>query len=149
MAKISIQEKIAAMTPEQKRSIGGLYKKYITTLVIIVVIGAVITAGFYFFFSLQADSAYDEYEAISTTIELDGMKGYCDFSLYEKQLESYNRYCDFEVLKPLSFSFGGLILIIGTLATFFVYKKKYPYFSEKAHSYLKKHPEELGDAPTE
>ena len=138
MSKASTEQQIAALTPEQKRSMGTIYKKYIVTLLLIALAGVFIIAGLFVGATIREGNAKVRYDAIQTQIELNEMTNTYDASLFDESSEALDEYYDMKQQKNLSLVIGSGVVVVGVLVTYGIFKKKYPYFSEKKYTYLKK-----------
>ena len=138
--KDSIENQVAQLTEEQKRNMGKIYKKYTISLCSIFVI-TVITAVFaYFYFGAQAEKAADRYEAMKTQNELQQMQAEMTGSFYVPPANTSTLVAYYDLLQDqgISIMVIGIIGLICEFAVYLIFKKKYPYFSEKKYKYLKK-----------
>ena len=137
MAK-PIEQQIAELTIEQRNSLPKIYKKYLICLGCIVLAGIIVLVSMFAVVSMKLEKAQERYERLETQQALNEMNGTFDFALSDEKLEAMDEYYDMIPLKPLSLCVGGAIILIGTLALFLIFRLKYPYFSEKKYTYLKK-----------
>ena len=138
MSKKTIEQQIAELTPEQKNNMGKIYKKYVLSLISIVLVGVILIIGIFAYASIREEQAKDEHDKIQATIELNKSNNTYDFSLYDESMEAIDEYYNIKQLKPLSLVIGGIVTMIGVVIVYVIFKKKYPYFSEKKYTYLKK-----------
>jgi hypothetical protein len=138
MSKVSIEQQIAELTPEQRNNMGKIYKKLILSLIAVVLVGVLVGVGLFVEASIRLEKAEEKHDRISTKIELNTASNSYDFSLYDEQKEALNEYYDIKQERPVSLVIGTGISFIGVVAVGLVFKAKYPYFSEKKYSYLKK-----------
>ncbi len=138
MGKISIEQQIAELTPEQKNNMGKIYKRYIICLISVFLIGVLVGIGIFAKASINEKKAKDEHDGLQTKIELSEITHKYDTSLFDESSEALDEYYDAKLLKSSALAIGSAISLIGILVVFIAFKKKYPYFSEKKYSYLKK-----------
>ncbi|MBO5870634.1 MAG: hypothetical protein J6Q89_07795 [Clostridia bacterium] len=138
MNKISLEQRVAELTPEQKSNMGKIYKNYIISLLSVILVGVLLTIGLFLEGSIKEERAKDEYDKIQTMIELNETNNKYDFSLFDESLEALDEFYDMKQKKNLSFVIGSGVTFFGVLAVYFIFKIKYPYFSEKKYTYLKK-----------
>ncbi len=133
-----LQEQIAEMTEEQKNNMGKIYKKYVISLVLVVFVGILIALGLFVEASISEEKAREKYDKIQAQIELNAQMNKYDFSLFDEKSEALDEYFDMNQQKNMSLGIGSGVAFLGVLITYFIFKRKYPYFSEKKYAYLKK-----------
>ncbi len=138
MGKVSLEQQIAELTPEQKNNMGKIYKKYIIFLISILLVGVLVGIGIFAEASINEKKAKDKHDKIQTLIELNETTNKYDFSLFDEDLEALDEYYDAKLRKNSALVIGSAIAFFGVLGVYFTFKKKYPYFSEKKYTYLKK-----------
>ena len=138
MSKVSIEQQIAELTPEQKNNMGKIYKRLIVSLVAVVLVGVLAGVGMFVEASIREEKAKEKHERITTKIELNAADNTYDFSLFDEQKEALNEYYDIKESKTSTLVIGSGISFLGVVVVGLVFKVKYPYFSEKKYSYLKK-----------
>lgn len=136
--KKPIEQQVAELTIEQRNSLKEIYKKFTMSAIIVWVIAFLVGAGLFANFTVKAEEAKDRRDSIQTQIDLNETTFTLNFDLYDELHEAEDEYYDMQGKKPLAFfALGGILLIgIGTVCG--IFKSKYPYFSEKKYSYLKK-----------
>ncbi len=138
MAKKPIEQQVAELTLEQKSNMGKIYKKYIIWLIAIFLVGVLVGIGISAEASINEKRAKDKHDKIQTQIELNEATNKYDFSLFDESLEALDEYYDAKQRKNSALVTGSAISFFGVLGVYFIFKKKYPYFSERKYAYLKK-----------
>lgn len=138
MSKVSIEQQIAELTPEQKANMGKLFKKYIAGIVVVCLVAILAAGGLFVETSLRLEKAEERYERISTEIELNAENNTYDLSLFDEKREALDEYYDIKEERLNSLYVGCAIAFFGVIVIEVIYRKKYPYFSEKKYAYLKK-----------
>ena len=133
-----LQEQIAEMTEEQKNNMGKIYKKYVLSIVLVFCVGILIALGLFAEASIREGKAKEKHNRIQAQIELNEQTNEYDFSLFDESSNALDEYYDMKQQKNLSLVIGSGIAFFGVLITYFIFKRKYPYFSEKKYNYLKK-----------
>ena len=133
-----LQEQIAEMTEEQKNNMGKIYKKYVLSIVLVFCVGILIALGLFAEASIREEKAKEKHNRIQAQIELNEQTNEYDFSLFDESSNALDEYYDMKQQKNLSLVIGSGIAFFGVLITYFIFKRKYPYFSEKKYNYLKK-----------
>ncbi len=136
--KKPIEQQIAELTYEQKNSLKDIYKKFLTSFIVVWVIAFLVGAGLFITFTVKAQEAKDRYDYLQTKIDLHAANYNWDFDLYDEKMDAFDEYYDMQEKKPLAFFAGGAVLALGLVLVLGIFKSKYPYFSEKKYSYLKK-----------
>lgn len=134
MKKLSIEQQITELTPEQRNNMGKIYKKYVISLVSLVIIGVLLSLVIFAAASIKEERAENRYDRYQTELAINPY----DFSLMEASSDAFDEYMDIAENKYLSFVLGGSFILLGCFVVYFIFKIKYPYFSEKKYSYLKK-----------
>ena len=129
---------MAELTYEQKSSLKDIYKKFLTSFIIVWVVSFLVGASLFVTYAVKAEEAKNEYNYIETQIVLGEANSNWNFDLYDKKYEAFEEYNDMNGKKPLAFFAAGAVLLIGFGLVLGIFKVKYPYFSEKKYSYLKK-----------
>ncbi|MBR5239294.1 MAG: hypothetical protein IKW04_01795 [Clostridia bacterium] len=149
--KKTLEEQIAELTPEQKSNMKTIYKKYFCCTTCICIIFVIIMIAGFGYFSKEEQKAKAIYDYKVTTIELDNQfkeqlaeingEMYIGPNSYEvpEVAAAREKYQNMSLAKFGTLVVGGAIGLVSTLAVFCIFKKKYPYFSEKKYKYLKKH----------
>ncbi len=138
MSKKTIEEQIAELTPEQKNSMGKIYKKLNISIITVFLICIVLIIGIFFYFHNEEKRASDEHDRIQTTIDINSSNYKYDFSLYDDSDEALDRVYDMQEAQYLTIIIGCLVGILAIGMILVVFKTKYPYYSEKKYKYLKK-----------
>ena len=136
--KKPIEQQIAELTEEQKANLKPLYKKYGIILLSILGICAILGTIGYLYTSSLVNEAEEKYNDLCYATELNADLGIIDLDLMDEHHEAMDAYFDLLPFTYAPIGAAGLLLIIGVLVTYFVFKKKYPYFTEKRYTYLKK-----------
>lgn len=136
--KKPIEQQIAELTHEQRNSIKGIYKKYIVVYVAVLVIGIIVSAVSFMFVSMKLEKAEERYERLAIQQEINEKNGTFDFELSDEKTEAMDEYYDLKPIRIFSLLTGPIVILIGTGVIFGIFKSKYPYFSEKKYTYLKK-----------
>lgn len=136
--KRTIEQQIVELTFEQKNNLKEIYKKFAISVAIVWVIAFLVGAGLFVSFTVKAEEARDRKESIQAQIDLNKMSFNFNFDLYDELYEAEDEYYDMQGKKPLAFFALGGVLLIGFGIVLVTFKSKYPYFSEKKYSYLKK-----------
>ena len=134
----TLQEQIAEMTEEQKNNMGKIYKKYVLSIVVVFCVGILIALGLFAEASIREEKAKEKHDRIQAQIESNEQMNEYDFSLFDESSNALDEYYDMKQQKNLSLVIGSGIAFFGVLITYFIFKRKYPYFSEKKYNYLKK-----------
>lgn len=138
MSKISIEQQIAELTPEQRNAMGNIYKKYVISLIVVFLLGVLAAVGMFVEASIREGQANDELDKIQTMIALNEITNKYDFSLFDESSEALDEYYDAKHDKNWAPAKGSAVSFFGVLIVIIIFKKKYPYFSEKKYTYLKK-----------
>lgn len=136
--KKTIEQQVAELTFEQKNTLKEIYKKFAISVLIVWVVAFLVGAGLFVNFTVKAEEAKDRKESIQTQINLNKMSFNFNFDLYDELYEAEDEYYDMQEKKPLAFFALSGILLIGFGIVLVTFKSKYPYFSEKKYSHLKK-----------
>ena len=142
MSNKTVEQQVAELTQEQKNNMGKIYKNYVFSLISVVLVGVILIIGIFAYASIEGEKAKDRYDAYQTSQEIreqtDKLQG--KFTVYGigEGMELLDEYYKFERLKPLALVIGGVVVMIGVIIVYLVFKNKYPYFSEKKYKYLKK-----------
>lgn len=142
--KKTIEQQIAELTSEQKNSMKKIYRKYLISFFSVILVGVILIVGIYLYAAEPAKEAKAKYDELSEQIDilsdddwnLDASREM--FELMEKRGEYFDEYHDMKRLKSSSLGIGGGVGFIGLLVVILIFKKKYPYFSEKKYLYMKK-----------
>lgn len=138
MLEKTIEQQVAELTPQQKNSIKDIYKKFIIVYVVVLVIGIIVSAASFMFVSMKLEQAQERYERLETQQAINEMNGTFDFALSDEKMEAIDEYYDLKPIRVFSLLTGPVVILIGTGVILVVFKSKYPYFSEKKYTYLKK-----------
>ena len=138
MSKISIEQQIAELTIEQKNNMGKIYKKYLISIISIFLLGILAGVGIFAEASIKAERAKEEWDRLEAISDFNEANNIYDSSLSRKTIDAIDEYYDAEQEKSGGIAAGSAVSLLGVLLTFAVFKKKYPYFSEKKYEYLKK-----------
>ena len=114
------------------------YKKYVLSIVLVFCVGILIALGLFAEASIREEKAKEKHNRIQAQIELNEQTNEYDFSLFDESSNALDEYYDMKQQKNLSLVIGSGIAFFGVLITYFIFKRKYPYFSEKKYNYLKK-----------
>lgn len=136
--KMSIEQQVAELTPEQKNNLLKAWKKYVKISIAIVVLMFIALIGMYVEAGIRVEEANDKYERIQTQIALNEYNGGYDSSLYSARYDAWDELYDAKQDQNRAFIICGGAGFVAALVTLFVFKKKYPHFSEKKCRYLKK-----------
>lgn len=150
MAKKTIEQQVAELTPEQKGNLEKIYQKYLKALMVIVLAGVVLAVGIFVYAVVMENQAKDTHEAIQATFALNAQqKGY-DASMHDESAKWLDTYHNMKLLKPAAFAIASIAVLIGICILCLIYKVKYPYFSEKKYLYIQRMESGAADAaPTE
>ena len=138
MGKISVEQQVAELTAEQKSNMGKIYKKYILSVVLVALAGVLIAIGLFVEAGIKEEKAKDKYDGIQIQQELNELTNEYDFSLFDESIEALDAYHDAQRQKDTCLMIGSGVAFFGVLTVYFVFRKKYPYFSEKKYACLKK-----------
>lgn len=138
MSKPSIEQQVAELTPEQRNRMGTVYKKYLITLLLVALAGVLVTIGLFVEANIRETIAHNRHEALQAEIELNEMTNTYNAALFDESQEALDEYYDSKQQKGLSLMIGSGVMLGGLVITYGIFKKKYPYFSEKKYAYLKK-----------
>jgi len=134
----TLQEQIAELTEDQKNNMGKIYKKYVISIAVILVISICTIVGLLVTGSIREEKAKEKYDRIQTQIAMNERLNIHDFSLLDESSEASDAYYDIIEQKYLSIGIVAGVGFVGLLIIYFIFKRKYPYFSEKKYAYLKK-----------
>ena len=138
MSNLPIEQQIAELTPEQKNAMGKIYKKYAISIIAVLLLCVIAIVVLYAQASTKEEQAKEEYDIIQTKIALYEQAKRYDLSLYDESMKALDEYHDAQQAKYFVLVAVSVVGILGILAVMFIFKKKYPYFSEKKYAYLKK-----------
>ena len=142
MSNKTVEQQVAELTQEQKNNMGKIYKNYVFSLISVVLVGVILIIGIFAYASIEGEKAKDKYDAYQTSQEIreqtDKLQGKITVYGIGEGMELLDEYHKMKLLKPLSLVIGGVVCMIGVIAVYLIFKKKYPYFSEKKYTYLKK-----------
>ncbi len=135
MAK-PIEQQVAELTNEQRNSIKSIYKKAVIAEICCIIIGLIISACSFVFVAVKAEEAEDRYNKLDAQVSMNPF----DFDLRDEWLDAMDEYHTYEDkgIKILSIVPGLILAFVGIIASLCIIKAKYPYFSEKKYTYLKK-----------
>lgn len=138
MAAKPIEQQVAELTPQQRMSLGKIFKWYLVTLILLVAIGVSLVVGLYVYYDSAADAAELKHDAVQLHIALNEGLGEFDLSLYDKSQQYLDEYFDMEQMKSSALLIGSGFSFVGVLVLYLVVKLKYPYFSEQKYFYVRK-----------
>ena len=101
-------------------------------------VGVLVAVGMFVEARIRERRAKDEHDKIQTMIALNEKNNKYDFSLFDESSDALHEYYDAKRDKSSALVKGSVISFFGVLAVIIVFKKKYPFFSEKKYTYLKK-----------
>lgn len=133
--EMSIEQQVAALTDEQKANMGRIYKRYVTTLLSIVAAVVIVAVAVFVCITLKIDEVQNKREALAISMQLDPLNS---LSLFDESSALLDQYYDLQQWKSYVLILAGVTALMAVLIVFVIFKKKYPYFSEKKYTYLKK-----------
>ena len=135
MYKTTIEQQVAALTPEQRANMKPIYRKYFSASILVLLLAVVLGVVSFLLISKAADDAkarLDELDRLT-----DENPSYI-LECIDEKLDCIDRYYDMKSLKPMALGVFGIVCILGAIVIYFVFKRKYPYFSEKKYAFIKK-----------
>ena len=131
MSKKPIEQQVAELTPEQKSKMGKIYKGYLIATISVLLASVIAIVVLYSGASIRCEQAKEKYDRLEA-------QSLYNINLFDERMEAMDAYYDAKIDKGVALMIGGGIGSVCLLAVAIFVKVKYPYFSEKKYTYLKK-----------
>lgn len=128
-----IDIQVAELTPEQKRKIPKIYKAHL--LFSFILVGALLVA--LLFAQIGVLNARSDLEAIQDKIN-SAVPEWTGIQYFAEETAAYEAYDSAIHVRMLISIIGGITVLILALGAQLFISKKYPFYSEKKYTYLKK-----------
>lgn len=138
MDKRPIEQQVAELTPEQRNNMGKVFKTYVISLVSILLLFGIAVVALLTFSNAREKEAKEKYDEVQAIVDSFEQKGKYNPNAYEALELAMDNYYDIREGKALNLMVISIIALFLYLLAIIIIKKKYPYFSDKKYTYLKK-----------
>lgn len=102
-------------------------------------VGILLIFGVYTYANIKGKEEKERYDAYKVSQEVkkqvDELQGNITAYSMKEETKLADECYNMERLKALSLVIGGCLTFVGILVVYLMFKKKYPYFSEKKYKY--------------
>jgi len=165
MENKTMEQQIAELTPEQKASMGGIYRMYVICLAVMAIAALLVGGGLFLHFNGEANEIGKRIEALEGMREVAEANAEVEAKLSDKlhneitggeldtvdmkvavaSMEYTGKIRDLQDEKSSmqqnryrALMITGAALLVLLVAVIIIFKVKYPYFSENKYEYMKK-----------